>query len=87
MCNFAVVATSLYRYTRNRNNEESLDVADSTEKTLTTRPTVNGEEFDQVTPISFTEVLEGTFENQSSGLRYEDQSEDRSRDSEGVRVL
>ena len=64
-----MVSTSLYRHARNRDNEESLDVAESTEKTLTTRPTFNGEEFDQVTPISFTQVLEGTFENQSSGLR------------------
>lgn len=87
VCNVAVVSTSLYRHTQNRNNEESLDVAESTEKT---RPTVNGEEFDQVTPISFTEVLEGTFENhRSSGLRLDDRSdsEDRSRDFEGVRIL
>ena len=74
VCNVAVVATSLYRHTRNRDNEESLGVVESTEN-LTTRPT----EFDQVTPMSFTEVLEGTFENRSSGLRL-DRSEDRSQD-------
>ncbi|KIJ96699.1 hypothetical protein K443DRAFT_633963 [Laccaria amethystina LaAM-08-1] len=81
VCNVAVVATSLYRNTRNRDNEESLDVVESTEKT--SRPT----EFDQVTPVSFTEVLEGTFENRSSSLRLDDRSEDKSRDFEGVRVL
>jgi hypothetical protein len=71
VCNVAVVATSLYRNTRNRDNEESLDVVESTEKT--SRPT----EFDQVTPVSFTEVLEGTFENRSSSLRLDDRSEDK----------
>lgn len=59
-------------------------MVESTKKTLPICPTVIGEELDQVTPVSFTEVLEGTFENHSLGLRLADRSEDRNREFEGL---